>query len=233
MRYHLGLGILLWTTCAAKPTTFLDRVQFGKGDRCLLGVAILWPPARDYWDAIEAEATGNNLTVVHRHDIQKGDSDRFIDDVYWIDSFKPGFLEEKKSYFRRWREANPGAPRASRVLWLRLAHPKFSLRDAATRKAGFDVWGAEQLAAFKARVRARFKGRIRNYILGTIIHVTDNAIERKHVEAVVAGRDVSDKRGGWRTPYKERLKRAERNDRRHRSANAAAEASCAPPWETY
>ena len=106
--------------------------------------------------------------------------------VYWIDSFKPGFLEEKKSYFRRWREANPGAPRASRVLWLRLAHPKFSLRDAATRKAGFDMWGAEQLAAFKARVRARFKGRIRNYILGTIIHVTDNAIERKHVEAVVA-----------------------------------------------
>ena len=62
MRYHLGL--LLWATCGAhaKPTTFLDRVQFGKGDRCLLGVAILWPPARQYWDAIEAE-TGGNLTV--------------------------------------------------------------------------------------------------------------------------------------------------------------------------
>ena len=57
-----------------------------------------------------------------------------------------------------------------------MAHPKFSLRDAATRKAGFDVWGAEQLAAFKARVRSRFKSRIRNYILGTIIHVACGVI---------------------------------------------------------
>ena len=67
-------------------------------------------------------------------------------------------------------------------------------------------------------------------MLSSHTQVTDNAIERKHVEAVVAGRDVSDKRGGWRTPYKERLKRAERNDRflRRGDVNAGAEASCIP-----
>ena len=102
-------------------------------------------------------------------------------------------------------------------------HDAVRREDVGNRHAG-------PVAAFKARVRSQFKSRIRNYILGTIIHVTDNAIERKHVEAVVAGRDVSDKRGGWRTPYKERLKRAERNDRRLRrgDVNAGAEASCVP-----
>ena len=33
----------------------LERLQRGRGDKCFLGLAILWPPARERWDAIEAD----------------------------------------------------------------------------------------------------------------------------------------------------------------------------------
>ena len=92
------------------------------------------------------------------------------------------------------------------------------------------MWREDENHALKRNVRHRYNATIRpNYTHGMIIHTTETDVERKHVEAVLAGvAGATHRVGTGEHSHLEKLDRVDAEYRRWGIEDASSAARCLP-----
>jgi hypothetical protein len=126
---------------------------------------ILWPPAREHFDAIERDIRDcHQVLDTADYLIDAARFDEFVRKVYAIDSASPGKIDIKLGNLVR-------TPLIVRVLTVRFRRPRMEAHDILNRVRCKD---AHRL---KERIRADYHERVPEYIFDVIVHSTETAVQ--------------------------------------------------------
>ncbi len=126
---------------------------------------ILWPPARDHFDAIERD-------IRRQHRILDGADylidasrfDEFVRKIYAIDNASPAKIDIKLGNLVR-------PPLVVRVMTVRFRWPRMEVQDILNNVRCKD---AHRL---KERIRVDYRERVPDYIFDVIVHSTESAAQ--------------------------------------------------------
>ena len=143
---------------------------------------VLWPPAREHFDAIERDIRDRHRVLdAADYLIDAARYDEFVRKVYAIDGASPNKIGIKLGNLVR-------PPLVVRVLTVRFGRPRMEVQDILNRVRCKDVHRLKQ------RIRADFRERVSDYIFDVILHSTETATQGANLRRLVEqyGRPVSD-----------------------------------------
>lgn len=124
---------------------------------------VLWPPAREHFDAIERDIRdGHQVLSATDYLIDAPRFDEFVRKLYAIDSASPRKIDIKLGSIVR-------PPLVVRVITVRFGWPRMEVQDILNRVRCKDVH------RLKERIRADYRGHVSDYIFDVIVHSTETA----------------------------------------------------------
>jgi hypothetical protein len=143
---------------------------------------ILWPPAREEFDAIEKDIRDRHQ-VLTRQDylVDEAQFSAFVQRVYAVDSASPGKIEIKLGNL-------VCTPLVIRVLTVRFKWPRMEVQDILNTVRCKDAhW-------LKDSIRKTYRDRVRDYIFDIIVHSSETAAQGVTVLELVReyGKPVSE-----------------------------------------
>lgn len=126
---------------------------------------ILWPPARDEFDAIESDIRDRHQVLARRdYRITDARFAEFVQRVYAIDSASPAKIDIKLGNLVR-------PPLVIRVLTVRFTRPRMEVQDILNNVRCTD---AHRLKDF---IRENYRSRVRDYIFDILVHSSETAAQ--------------------------------------------------------
>lgn len=126
---------------------------------------VLWPPAREHFDAIERDIRDRHLVLdVVDYLIDAACFDEFVRKIYAIDSASPNKIDIKLGNLVR-------PPLVVRVLTVRFRWPRMEVQDILNRVRCKDVH------RLKEHIRADYRERVPDYIFDVIVHSAETAAQ--------------------------------------------------------
>ena len=135
---------------------------------------LLWPPAREFFDMIQAEIQAEEQIVsASDHLIDPLRFEEFVHRVYAIDLASPRKIALKIDNLTR-------PPLLVRTLTIRFRRPTMEVQDLLNRLRCKDVH------KLKDAIRSRYRDRIDDYVFDIIIHSTETATQGAAVKQLLA-----------------------------------------------
>ena len=136
-------------------------------------LVILWPPAQDFFDAIQAEIAERYQVLESKDLYANADTYKeFIRQLYAIDYADPRKIALKLDALDR-------PPLKLRVLCVRIPQPDMVPQDALNRVR------CVQVGDMKDAIRAAYRDRIPGYVYDLIIHSTEADHQNRQVRALL------------------------------------------------
>jgi hypothetical protein len=135
---------------------------------------ILWPPAREQFDAIERDIRNRHLVLdTADYLIDATCFEKFVRKIYAIDSASPRKIDIKLGNLVR-------PPLIVRVLTVRFRWPRMEVQDILNRTRCKDAhW-------LKEHIRRNYRERIPDYIFDVIVHSTETAAQGVDLRRVLS-----------------------------------------------
>lgn len=136
-------------------------------------LVILWPPAQEFFDAIQADIAGKYRVLESRDLTARADTyDEFIKRLYAIDFADPRKIALKLDALNR-------PPLNLRVLCVRIPRPDMEPQDALNRVR------CRQVGDMKDALRLNYRDRIPGYVYDLIIHSTEADHQNRAVRTLL------------------------------------------------
>ncbi len=128
---------------------------------------VLWPPARELFDAIEQDIrTRHRIVEATDYRVEAAQFGEFVQKIYAIDSASPAKIDIKLGHLVR-------PPLVVRVLTVRFRWPHMEVQDILNRVRCKD---AHRL---KEQIRVDYRDRVADYIFDILVHSTETAAQGK------------------------------------------------------
>lgn len=161
---------LLYNRAGMRVLAVFNRLRWRTIDIPVL----LWPPAREFFDTIQAEIQAEETIVsASDHLIDPARFEEFVQRVYAIDLASPRKIALKIDHLTR-------PPLVVRILTIRFRRPTMEVQDLLNRLRCKDVH------SLKDAIRNRYRDRIEDYVFDIIIHSTETATQGEAVKRLLA-----------------------------------------------